>query len=130
MSIKCKINQAMAMDKLLFELFKMKLPIFLGFQLTNLSRVITPAVVGFTESRNALIRQFGKPVDGADNFEVSPENMEVYREEFNKLAGVELSFEVLPLKIKDFSMVELPPVVLIACEPFFDLNGKAETPET
>lgn len=99
----------------LAELLKMKFPVQTSFALAKLANKIKDALKPVDESKDGLIKKYGKDEGGKISISAGDPNWEAFVKEFNELMDIqtEIVFEKVTL-----SGCEVEPAILMDLEKF------------
>lgn len=91
------------------ELESEKFPFIAFYRLTAILEALSPIVKRYEETKNKLIiEKYGAEKEGEPgNYEVKPENKEVFYEDINKLFSEKEEITVKKIKLEDISSIKM-----------------------
>lgn len=95
--MKITLNQLLTAGPAVTRLGENPLRPILARRVARIMAQAQPHVDEFYKIRNAAIQRYGKPLGDAGEFEVTPENLDVYLSEMNELAAEEFDLDARPI---------------------------------
>jgi len=110
--MKLSLKQIVESEKGMIAILETKLPIKIAYRLTKLSNKIRAELAVYNEQRVTLVKRLGEE-QTKDNWQVKPENMKEFLEEFNKLQDEIVEIDFTPLKLEELGDVVISPKDLV-----------------
>ena len=110
--MKISLRKIVESEKGMAAILETKLPIKIAYRLTKLSNKIRAELAVYNEQRVALVKRLGEE-KGKDSWEVKPENMVEFQEEFKKLLDEVVEIDFTPLKLAELGDVVISPKDLV-----------------
>jgi hypothetical protein len=89
------------------------LSISIAWELKKFIKAINPEYVSFEELRNQKVLQYGKKVEGSQQWNVLPENNDAFQKDMAELLNKDIDVTIPQFKISDLGNVSLSASDLI-----------------
>ena len=116
--MKLKLSQIVESFEAIKRVGNEKMPIKTAWNIQRNMRLIAPEFDAWEEKRAELIKNKYGAKDEKGNFLVTPNNMNVFREEMKTLGDVEIELDIQTIPMDDFK-ADISPADLMALEWMF-----------
>jgi nitric oxide synthase oxygenase domain/subunit len=113
----CSIKQLLEVLPVLSKMADFKMPAKTAFKVYKLIKAISSETDNFFKVRNELVQKYGIENENGI-WQVTAENMSVFRDEVSVLVDFEVEISFSHFSIADFDEVILTPKELFILEPF------------
>lgn len=113
--MKVKNGELFAAREPLAELLKLKFPVQTSFALAKLANKIKDALKPVDESKDGLIKKYGKEENGKVSISADDPNWEAFVKEFDELMNIQTEFVFEKVAL---SNCEVEPAILMDLEKF------------
>lgn len=103
------------------ELQKIKLPVKVSYKIMRLANKLDPILKSFNESKDALIKEYGEPAEGAMEVNGVPQSYSVtdpaklpeFTTKLGELLDTKEKVDFEPIKVEDLSDIQLEANLLV-----------------
>lgn len=129
--MKFKLFELKNMEKSLGNLLMKELNIKLSYRLGKFLKKVNEEFNELEMSRVKLVKKYGKHEENSDKYEVLPENINNFSNEYNQLLDEEIQIDIEPICLEELGDIKLSPVDMmllerIIIEPIITVDSEEE----
>lgn len=121
-----KINAILNSQEALNELLDAKLKASVAFKIKRVAKIVTSIMEDFESAKKGLFDKYGETteVEGQETMQILPENLEVFKTEFDELMDQDIDQSIVKISPEEFDNVEISARTLLQVDWLFDEESK------